>query len=161
MKLPRIDYPIHEVKLLSQKEPVKFRPFLVKEQKLMMMAVETDEIATTISTVKQIINNCLIDEIDVDFLPLVDIEILFLNLRARSMGEVTQVYFKCKNKIDTMKKFGLESVDLEKDGEECGMVIEVPVNLLTVPIVNQDRRQADHVLGQGGFDHEASGIFDC
>jgi len=78
--------------------------------------------------VKQIIKNCLVDEtIDVDSLPSVDIELLFLNFRARSMGENINVFFKCKNQV--------------ADGEEtkeCGMVIEGSVNLLEVTVVNAD-----------------------
>lgn len=128
MKFPTIATPIYEVKLFSQKEPVRFRPFLVKEQKLMLLATEEVEPAEVMKYVKQIIKNCLEDEtIDVDELPLVDIELLFLNFRARSMGENINVFFKCKNQIT--------------DGEEtkdCGMVIEAAVNLLEVPVVNSE-----------------------
>jgi len=123
MMLPQISYPIYEVPLLSQKLPVKFRPFLVSEQKLMMMAAEAKETKTTIDTIKQIINNCLIEKIDVDSLPLVDLEILFLNLRAKSIGETTSLYFKCENEVESLK---------------CGMIIEVPINLLEIPIVNRN-----------------------
>lgn len=123
MPLPKVEYPIHEVKLFSQNKPVKFRPFLVKEQKILMMAVESANIENVIDAVKQIINNCIIEEIDVDNLPLVDIELFFLNLRSRSMGEVVEVFFKCRNMID---------------GEtECGMVINVGVNLIEeVQVIN-------------------------
>src|ERR1039458_4435654 len=91
MKLPNLDYPIFEVQLLSQKLPVRFRPFLVKEQKLMMMAAEAKDTKTTISTIKQIINNCLIDEMNVDELPLVDLELLFINLRAKRDRKSTRL----------------------------------------------------------------------
>jgi hypothetical protein len=129
MKLPIISTPIYEVNLFSQKEPVKFRPFLVKEQKLLLMATEQDDVNEVIKIVKQIVKNCILDEtINVDELPLVDIEKLFLNFRARSMGENIDVFFKCKNMVGN-------------DGEEkkeCGMVIEGSINLLEVPIVNED-----------------------
>lgn len=130
MKFPSITTPIHEVKLFSQKEPVKFRPFLVKEQKLMLIATEETDPSEVMKTIKQIIKNCLIDEsIDVDKLPLVDIELLFLNFRARSMGESINVYFKCKNFVPEEGKEELK---------ECGMLIDSSVNLLQVPVVNLD-----------------------
>jgi hypothetical protein len=130
MKLPTIDTPIYEVKLFSREEPVKFRPFLVKEQKLMLMVMEERNPEEATKITKQIIKSCLQDQtIDVDSLPAVDIEILFLNFRARSMGENIDVYFKCKN----MFKF-----DEEEEEKECGMVLDFTVNLLEVPVVNED-----------------------
>ena len=124
MKLPTISTPIYEVSLLSRKEPVKFRPFLVREQKLMLMAAEAKSQAESTSAIKQIAKNCILDEdLDIDNLPLVDLELLFLNFRARSMGEVISTYFKCKNIVEE---------------KECGMVVEIPVNLLEVPVVNSD-----------------------
>jgi DNA-directed RNA polymerase subunit M/transcription elongation factor TFIIS len=127
MKLPTIDFPIYEVTLLSQEKPVRFRPFLVKEQKLMMMAVEAKDIENTVKSVKQIISNCILDPIDVDNLPTVDIELLFLNLRAKSMGEVLNLFFKCTNKIGDV---GLEL--------PCGMIIEVDVPVEKIEIINKD-----------------------
>jgi DNA-directed RNA polymerase subunit M/transcription elongation factor TFIIS len=129
MKLPTISTPIYEVKFLSRKEPVKFRPFLVREQKLMMLAVESNDIKETIDLMKRIAKNCILDQnIDVEELPIADLEILFLNLRARSMGEKMSVYYKCKN-----------IVPAADDGtEECGMVINVDVNLLEVPVINTE-----------------------
>src|ERR1017187_2826858 len=91
MKLPNLDYPIFEVQLLSQKLPVRFRPFLVKEQKLMMMAAEAKDTKTTISTIKQIINNCLINEMNADELPLGGVEVFVNNLRAKRRGEITNL----------------------------------------------------------------------
>ncbi len=123
MQLPKIDVPIYEVQLLSREQPVKFRPFLVKEQKIMLMAVEAKDMNNTMKAIKQIINNCVIDEIDADELPLADIETLFLHLRARSMGEVLNLFFKCTNVFEE---------------KQCGMLIEVPVNLLQIPQINKD-----------------------
>lgn len=116
MKLPAIEYPIHEVKLTSYDNPIRFRPFLVKEQKLMMMALESDNIDDVIKTLKQVISNCVIDPIDVDNLPYVDIEIFYLNLRARSVGEKIDVFFKCNTVVED---------------KPCNMVINFDVDLLT------------------------------
>ena len=123
MKSPELQHQIYTVQLFSQKEPVKFRPFLVREHKLMLQAAEAKDPKTTISTIKQIIQNCLIDEINVDALPLIDLELLFINLRARSIGEVTDLYFICKNEVNDI---------------ECGMTLQVPINLLEIPVVNKN-----------------------
>jgi len=129
MKFPTIATPTYEVKLFSQENPVKFRPFLVKEQKLMLLATEQTDANEVVNTIKQIIKNCLLDEnIDVDKLPLIDIEVLFLNFRARSIGENINVFFKCKNEIG------------EGDQKsECGMIIDGSIDLLSVPVVNLDQ----------------------
>jgi len=127
MKLPTIETPIYEVKLFSREEPVKFRPFLVKEQKLLLLATEQRDREEAVKATKQIISNCLLDKsIDVDTLPSVDIEILFLNFRARSMGENVDVFYKCKNLIG------------EEEKKECGMIVDFNVNLLEVPVANKE-----------------------
>lgn len=115
MALPKIDQPIFNINLLSRKEPVKFRPFTVKEHKILLMAAESSEVNDIISAIKQIINNCSIDEIDVDNLPLIDLENFFINLRARSIGEIVDMKYKCKNKIEE---------------EECGKHFVLKLNLL-------------------------------
>lgn len=122
MALPKIEYPTYTIQLQSLKDPVRFRPFLVKEQKLLMMAVESSNSETVVASLMQIINNCVLEEIDVSKLPLVDLEYFFLNLRARSVSENVDIYFKCKNKVED---------------KECDMVIDMSVDLLNeVKIVN-------------------------
>ena len=86
--LPKIDVPIYSIKLLSNKKDVRFRPFSVKEEKLFLMANESEDFEAVIDTVKQILNNCILDDIDIEDLPMFDLERLFLNIRARSVSEV-------------------------------------------------------------------------
>lgn len=125
--LPKIDVPIYELKLISCKKPIKFRPFLVKEQKLLLMAQEAfnGEDANSdsaLNAVRQILNNCILSEVDVDSLPLFDIEYLFLNLRARSMGEMVTLSYRCSNQV-------------EKDGGEtgsCNNIVNYDMNLLEI-----------------------------
>lgn len=123
--LPKIDVPIYELKLLSQKNPVRFRPFLVKEQKLLLMAQEEtqSENAISLNTIKQILTNCILSEIDVDELPMFDIEYLFLNLRARSMGEIVNLSYRCMKEIDS---------------EKCNNVVNYDLNILNIkPFVDE------------------------
>ncbi len=73
MALPKISYPTFDVHLTSLNKKVKFRPFLVKEEKLLLMAKEAEDLSSLLDTVKQIINNCCLDEkVDIENLPLFD-----------------------------------------------------------------------------------------
>lgn len=117
--LPKVDVPIYELKLISQKEPVRFRPFLVKEQKLLMMTQESEDKTSILQTVKQIITNCVLSEVDVEDLPLFDIEYIFLNLRARSIGEISTLNYKCANEVG-------------EDKRKCGNVIKFDLELLNI-----------------------------
>jgi hypothetical protein len=120
--LPKIDVPIYDLKLISSGKKIRFRPFLVKEQKLLLMANQSDDPKDSLSVVKQICKNCIIDEVDVETLPVFDLEFIFLNLRARSVSEVINLQYKCNNKIKT-----------EADEETtCGNLEKFDVNLLEI-----------------------------
>lgn len=98
MPLPKIQHPIFEVYLKSLDKNVRYRPFLVKEEKLLLMALESNDNEEIIETTKQVINNCLIDQnLSVDALPFFDVDYLFIALRAKSVGESIEVKFTCNN----------------------------------------------------------------
>lgn len=97
MQLPKIDSPIFQVKLISIDKPVRFRPFTVREEKILLMAEEGKDSWEILSAIRQVINNCCISEIDVDKLPLFDIEYFFLQLRAKSVNNVSTLRYKDNN----------------------------------------------------------------
>lgn len=102
MALPKIDLPIFQVKLPSNNKEIRIRPFLVREEKLLLMAVESDDTNEIINTTKQVINNCLIDsDVNIETLPFFDVDYLFIALRAKSVGESIEVKFTCNNFLDT------------------------------------------------------------
>jgi len=122
MALPKISYPTFDVHLTSLNKKVRFRPFLVKEEKLLLMAKEAEDLASLLDTVKQIINNCCLDEtVDIENLPLFDLEMIFIHLRLRSVGETLELTYKCENIVET---------------ERCGnsMVFEVDLNKVEVVV---------------------------
>lgn len=122
MKLPKIDVPIYTVNLLSTGKPIKFRPFTVKEEKLFLMTNETDDAKAILDTTKQVLNNCILDDVDIENLPMFDIENLFLNIRARSVGEVVNLRYKCNNLVKN-----------EKDEEiKCNNVVDIDLNVLDI-----------------------------
>ena len=125
--LPKIDVPLYEITLPLMKKKVKFRPFLVKEEKILLMAAEAEDENAVILAIKQIITNCLVTKIDVDDLPILDFEYLFLHLRARSVGETIDLQYKCNNDIN--------------EGEEsrkCNHVVKLSFNALEIePKLNE------------------------
>jgi hypothetical protein len=121
MALPRIDVPTFEVDLPLSKLKVTFRPFLVKEQKILLMANEASDKDTIIRAIKQVLQNCTISKIEIDKLPILDIEYYFLHLRARSIGEIVELKYKCENEVE---------------GTVCGGNLDVEFNLLDVQLEN-------------------------
>jgi hypothetical protein len=95
MALPKISHPTFVVEVPSTKKNVTFRPFLVKEEKLLLMAKASGEESDMLATIKQIVNNCAIDEgFDVNKLSLFDMEYLFIKIRASSVSDIVDVSFK-------------------------------------------------------------------
>ena len=101
MALPKIKSPIFELTLPSSNAQIKYRPFLVKEQKILLMALESQEQGEMFRAIKQIIGNCALDEIDVDELPMFDLEYFFLRLRAKSIGEIVDLRLGHGNKTNS------------------------------------------------------------
>lgn len=116
MALPKIEYPVHEVYLKSLNRKVKFRPFTVKEEKILLIAKESKDAAEMKSAVEQILQNCCLDDTDIKKLPLFDVEMFFINLRMKSVGESVKLTFKCENKVneETCNKETEYSLDLNK-----------------------------------------------
>ena len=92
MPLPKIATPTYELELPSTGETVQYRPFLVKEEKLLVIALESDDTKQITTAIKTVIKNCVITKgIKVEQLPTFDIEYLFLNIRGKSVGEEVEV----------------------------------------------------------------------
>ena len=110
MTLPKVAHPIFETNIPSTKKKIKFRPMLVKEEKILLMAKETDDENAILSAIKQVVNNCLLDDTDVDRLPIFDLEYLFIKLRANSVSNKTSIAL-----IDAEDNLQYDfEVDLEK-----------------------------------------------
>jgi hypothetical protein len=119
--LPKIDVPVYEIKLPSNGESVKFRPFTVKEEKLFLMAYESDDTNYSVDTIIQVLNNCIVSDIEIRDLPTFDIEYLFLHLRARSVGEVVKLKYRCNNEVGT-----------EEEPKKCNNSVEIDLNVLEI-----------------------------
>ena len=96
MPLPTIETPTHELKLPSSNKKIRYRPFLVKEEKVLIIALESKNQSEITNAVTQVLKNCVLTKgIDIDNLPTFDIEYLFLNIRAKSIGEDIKVTVTC------------------------------------------------------------------
>ncbi len=87
MALPKLNVPVYEAVLPSTEKVIKFRPFLVKEEKVLLTAMEDGGQTAMMNAIKNILKNCVQQKLEVDKLPLFDIEYLFLKLRSKSIGE--------------------------------------------------------------------------
>ena len=101
MALPKIAAPQYELTVPSTEETVTFRPFLVKEEKLLLLANESDEENEMIGAIRQIITNCTYEKLDVTGLALFDLEYVFLKIRAKSVGEIVNLKLLCEDDGET------------------------------------------------------------
>ena len=109
MALPKLDVPIYEMTVPSTDEKIKYRPFLVKEEKILLIAMESGENEDIIQGVKQIVSECIFNKLKIGNLPMFDIEYMFLRIRAKSVGEVSKLKVLCP---DDKKTYANVEVDL-------------------------------------------------
>lgn len=150
--LPKLQYPIFTLFLPLSKKTIKFRPMLVKEEKMLLLAKESKDYEDMINNLSAVINNCLIDtDIDIWDIPLVEFEFIFINIRARSVGsEINLKYYDTYdraiihdvsidiNKIKIEVPSNFNSKIMLNDG--LGIVFKVPTLQITrsIPNVNEE-----------------------
>jgi len=118
MPLPKISTPTYELELPSTNETIKFRPFLVKEEKLLVLALETEDTKQITNAIKTVIKNCIETKgIKVEALPTFDIEYLFLNIRGKSVGEDVEVNIICPDDGETTVsvKINIDEIKVQKN----------------------------------------------
>ena len=111
MALPIANVAKYELTLPSQQKKISYRPFLVKEEKILLMALETQKPDDMLEAVKNIVKSCTFNEINPEDYPLFDIEYIFLQIRAKSVGEVAKIKILCP---DDKKTYESVEVDLSK-----------------------------------------------
>ena len=115
MTLPVINTPTYELEIPSTKEKLTYRPFLVKEEKILLLAMEEEQDAHLNKALKQVVHNCTFQKVDVAKLPLFDLEYIFLRIRAKSVGEVAKIQVLCEDDGETYVpvEIDLESIEVE------------------------------------------------
>lgn len=124
MALPKLEVPTYELELPLSKKYIKYRPYLVKEQKSLMMAMESGDAKTIQHNVREILNVCTLNkDVDIDELPIIDIEYYFLQLRAKSVGEVAESRYRCNNDVGD---------------KVCGNIMEAKIDLTEIMPVQDE-----------------------
>jgi hypothetical protein len=113
MALPKMNAPLYNVTIPSTKKEVKFRPFLVKEEKSLLLAQQSEDPKVMVNTLKSIIENCIVDKVDIDKLAIFDYEYLFTQIRAKSVGEIVELLFLCDTCDDDKAKTQV-NIDISK-----------------------------------------------
>jgi len=123
--LPKLDTPTYRLTLPSSREEIQYRPFLVKEQKLLMMAQESEDDNQVVDTVSQIVSACTFDKIDVNTSPMFDIEYIFLQIRGKSVGEKIDLMLTCP------------------DDEKTNVPVQVDINDISVLMSEEHNNEID------------------
>jgi len=131
MPLPKINTPTYELVLPSNNRKLKYRPFLVREEKILIMALESEDSKQISDAVIDILNSCILSEgIKIQSLATFDIEYLFLNVRAKSVGESVEVNIKCPddNETSVQTTIDIDLIKIKKD-KKHKKVIKLDDNL--------------------------------
>lgn len=121
MALPKLNTPVYELTVPSTGKKITYRPFLVKEHKILMTLTDADD-SETARVVKELVRVCTFEKVDPDKLAHFDIEYIFMMLRSKSIGEMVDVIVTCDcgNKIDT--SFSIEDLEIEKNPEHTNKI---------------------------------------
>ena len=132
MPLPKISTPTYELELPSTGQTVKYRPFLVKEEKVLVIALESEDNKQITNAIKAVLKSCIQTRgVKVEHLPTFDIEYLFLNIRGKSVGEELEVNIICPDDKETQVKtlINHDDIQIEKD-ENHTKQIKLDANLM-------------------------------
>ena len=132
MPLPKIATPTYELVLPSTEQPIQFRPFLVKEEKLLVLALESEDTKQITTAIKAVLKSCVLTKgIKVENLPTFDIEFLFLNIRGKSVGEELEVNIICPDDEETQVTVDvfLDDIQVQKNEEHTNK-IQLDENLM-------------------------------
>ena len=125
MALPSVEIPRYELTLPSQDIIVQFRPFLVKEEKILMMAMESKENNEIVSAIKEVIAACTFEKLDINKLPMFDLEYILLQVRAKSVGEIAKFRVLCPDDKETFTpvEVDLSKINVEVDEEHTNNIM--------------------------------------
>ena len=117
MALPKLTTPTYELEIPSTDEKIKYRPFLVKEEKILMLAMESKATSDITQAVKDIVSECTFNKVDISNMPMFDVEYIFLQIRSKSVGEVSKLKLLCP---DDKKTYADIELDLNEVKVQVG-----------------------------------------
>ena len=113
MALPKLTTPTYELEIPSTDEKINYRPFLVKEEKILLMAMESGKSEDIIQAIKDIVSECTFGKLSLGNLPMFDVEYIFLNIRAKSVGEISKLNLLCPDDKKTYAKVEIDLNDVK------------------------------------------------
>jgi len=157
MALPKLTTPTYELEVPSTDEKIKYRPFLVKEEKILLIAMESGEQESIITAIKDIVTECTFGKVDLGSIPMFDVEYIFLQIRSKSVGEVSTLRLLCPDDKETYVNVDVDlseiMVHVDKGHnpkieltKEMGMIMTYP--------------SIDSLTGIDGTDVNASNMLD-
>ncbi|MDC3266486.1 gp26 family baseplate hub assembly chaperone [bacterium] len=168
MPLPKISQPVFQLTLPSNGKVVHFRPFTVREEKILMMAQESGEKKDIINSYKQLINNCAIDPIDVDKMASFDLEYFFIQLRSKSVSNISKVQVKDQDDGEMYEvEINLDKIEIVKNDqisnnvkltEDVGIILKYPTfNVLAGINDTEDKMDTTLAILRGCIDQVYEG----
>ena len=155
MALPKITHPTYKVVLPSNQKTITLRPFTVLEEKILLMAKSSDNSDDVIAAIKQIVQNCIIENIDVEKMPTFDLEYIFIKLRSKSVGEIIELDYTDPVTKEVIKfNLNLENIEVTKNSNhsnkimvqnDIGLVLKYPT-LDDVKIIEASEKQENAVF---------------
>ena len=118
MALPKINTPTYELEVPSTNEKIKYRPFLVKEEKILLIAMESNENNQILQAVKDIVLECTFNKLDLGDMPMFDVEYIFLQIRGKSVGEVSKLKLLCEDDGETYANVEVDLNDINVEVSE-------------------------------------------
>ena len=118
MALPQVVLPTYELEILSNGKKIKYRPFVVKEEKLLLLALETEDEKEIENAVKTLLKGCIQSRVKIEDLAIFDLEYIFLQIRAVSVGEVVEMNVTCKDDNETQVRYNLNLTEVKVNKPE-------------------------------------------
>jgi hypothetical protein len=162
MALPMNSTPTYNLVIPSTKKSVKYRPFLVKEEKSILIAQQSEDIVVMVDTLKDVIRSCILDKIDPESLATFDLEYIFTQIRAKSVGEIVELYFPCdvdhgeqNDKAKVKISIDLTKIEVEvPEGhsnkielfDDVGIIMKYPTIELMTQLENTDSDDIDNIF---------------
>ena len=157
MALPKLTTPTYELEVPSTDEKIKYRPFLVKEEKILLIAMESGEQADIITAIKDIVTECTYGKVDLGSIPMFDVEYIFLQIRSKSVGEVSTLRLLCPDDKETYVNVDVDlsevMVHVDKGHNPKIELTEEMGMIMTYPTI-------DSLTDMGGTDINASNMLD-
>ena len=140
MALPKLNTPTYELEVPSTDEKIQYRPFLVKEEKILLLAMESGENKDIVQAVKDIVTECTFGKLNLGTMPMFDVEYIFLNIRAKSVGEISKLSLLCPDDKKTYAKVDVNLNEVQVQvGEDHTNKIELTDDMgiiMTYPTID-------------------------